>query len=141
LAILVRFGIDHQARAAILERPVERPRHDHRLERRQPAHRARSLKTAAVREGGRNGGLPGVRALGLACASTGRVQVSMNIEDYRRTPLGDVVARVRSEAARRGRIIGLSELVGLVPRDALTGTTPALLGLPRFDPAQIIPED
>jgi hypothetical protein len=27
------------------------------------------------------------------------------------------------------------------PRDALTGTTPALLGLPRFDPAQIIPED
>jgi glutamate formiminotransferase len=96
---------------------------------------------AAVREGGRNGGLPGVRALGLACASTGRVQVSMNIEDYRRTPLGDVVARVRSEAARRGRIIGPSELVGLVPRDALTGTTPALLGLPRFDPAQIIPED
>ena len=96
---------------------------------------------SAVREGGRNGGLPGVRALGLACASSGRVQVSMNIEDYRRTPLGDVVARVRSEAARRGRIIGPSELVGLVPRDALTGTTPALLGLPRFDPAQIIPED
>jgi glutamate formiminotransferase len=96
---------------------------------------------AAVREGGRNGGLPGVRALGLACAGTGRVQVSMNIEDYRRTPLGDVVARVRSEAARRGRIIGASELVGLVPRDALIGTTPVLLGLPRFDPAQIIPED
>ena len=96
---------------------------------------------AAVREGGRDGGLVGVRALGLMCARTGLAQVSMNIEDSRRTPLSDVVARVRSEAARRGRIIGASELVGLVPRDALTGVTPASLGLPRFNPAQIIPED
>lgn len=96
---------------------------------------------AAVREGGDHGGLAGVRALGLMCASTGKAQVSMNIEDFRRTPLRDVVARVRSEAARRGRIIGESELVGLVPRDALTGVTPASLGLPRFNPAQIIPED
>jgi hypothetical protein len=96
---------------------------------------------AAVREGGDGGGLPGVRALGLMCRHTGLAQVSMNIEDYRRTPLWDVVARVRSEAARRGRIIGTSELVGLVPRDALTGITPASLGLPRFNPAQIIPED
>ena len=96
---------------------------------------------AAVREGGADGGLAGVRALGLMCAHTGLAQVSMNIEDYRRTPLGDVVARVRSEAARRGRIIGPSELVGLVPRDALNGITPAALGLPRFNPAQIIPED
>ena len=82
-----------------------------------------------------------MRALGLMCARTGLAQVSMNIEDSRRTPLSDVVARVRSEAARRGRIIGASELVGLVPRDALTGVTPASLGLPRFNPAQIIPED
>lgn len=96
---------------------------------------------AAVREGGRDGGLAGVRALGLLCARSGMAQVSMNIEDYRRTPLRDVVARVRREAARRGRIIGPSELVGLVPRDALTGVTPASLGLPRFNPAQIIPED
>ena len=96
---------------------------------------------AVVREGASGGGLAGVRALGLMCASSGRAQVSMNVEDFRRTPLTEVVARVRSEAARRGPIIGPSELVGLVPRDALNGITPAALGLPRFDPSQIIPED
>ena len=96
---------------------------------------------AAVREGAPGGGLPGVRALGLMCHRTGLAQVSMNIEDYRRTPLGEVVARVRSEAARRGRIIGESELVGLVPRDAFGGSSPASLGLSRFNPAQIVPED
>lgn len=96
---------------------------------------------AAVREGAPGGGLAGVRALGLMCRRTGLAQVSMNIEDYRRTPLGEVVARVRSEAARRGRIIGESELVGLVPRDAFGGSSPASLGLSRFNPAQIVPED
>jgi len=62
----------------------------------------------------------------------------MNIEDFHKTPLAVVVARVRSEATGRGRIIGSSELVGLVPRDALKGSTPALLGLPRFHPAQLV---
>ncbi len=93
---------------------------------------------AAVREGAPGGGLPGVRALGLMCPHRGLPQVSMNIEDFHKTPLAVVVARVRSEATGRGRIIGSSELVGLVPRDALEGSTPALLGLPRFRPAQLV---
>lgn len=62
----------------------------------------------------------------------------MNIEDYRRTSIAEVVARVRSEAGARGRTIAGSELVGLVPRDALEGSTPASLGLPDFCPAQVV---
>ena len=94
-----------------------------------------------MREGAPGGGLPGVRALGLMCATSGRAQVSMNVEDFRRTPLTEVVARVRSEAEARGRIIGPSELVGTVPAAALVGTTAHDLGLPPLRPELIISED
>ena len=93
---------------------------------------------AAVREGGEGGGLPSVRALGLMCARTGLAQVSMNVEDYRRTPLIAVVERVRREAADRGLRAGRSELVGMVPRAALDGASPDDLGLPDLPPAKII---
>jgi glutamate formiminotransferase len=93
---------------------------------------------AAVREGAPGGGLPAVRALGLMCVRTGLAQVSMNVEDYRRTPLLAVVERVRREAAARGLVAGDSELVGLVPRDALAGASPEALGLPVLLPSQVI---
>ncbi|MBM3634047.1 MAG: glutamate formiminotransferase [Actinobacteria bacterium] len=93
---------------------------------------------AAVREGGGGGGLPSVRALGLMCTRTGLAQVSLNVEDYRRTPLMAVVGRVRREAAARGLVAGESELVGMVPRAALGGKCPRDLGLPGLPPAKII---
>ncbi|MGB1711883.1 MAG: glutamate formiminotransferase [Miltoncostaeaceae bacterium] len=93
---------------------------------------------AAVREGGDGGGLQAVRALGLLCLRTGLAQVSMNVEDYRRTPLLAVVERVRRGAAARGLVAGDSELVGLVPRAALAGASPGELGLPRLLPGQVI---
>lgn len=93
---------------------------------------------AAVREGGEGGGLPAVRALGLLCAHTGLAQVSMNVEDYRRTPPLAVVGRVRQEAAARGLVAGASELVGLIPRAALRGASPEDLGLPALHPEQVI---
>lgn len=93
---------------------------------------------AAVREGGAGGGLPSVRALGLMCARTGLAQVSMNVEDYRRTPPLAVVRRVRQEAAARGLVPGASELVGLIPRAALGGASPQELGLPVLRPEQVI---
>ena len=92
----------------------------------------------AVREGGDGGGLPSVRALGLVCPRTGLAQVSMNVEDYRRTPLPAVVEMVWREAAARGLVAGESELVGLVPRAALAGPSPGQLGLPGLRPDQII---
>ena len=64
-----------------------------------------------LRESG--GGLPGVRALGLFLPDRGRAQVSTNVEDYRRTPLRDVVEAVRREAP-----VAEAELVGLAPEAA-----------------------
>ena len=98
---------------------------------------ARSI-AAAVRDGGEGGGLPSVRALGLRCPRSGLAQVSMNVEDYCRTPLAAVVGKVRDEAAARGLVAGESELVGMIPREALAGASPADLGLPALPPQQVI---
>ena len=68
---------------------------------------------AAVRE--RDGGLPGVQALGLRLASSGRAQVSMNLIDVDATPLHVVVERVTELAAAHGTAVATGELVGLMP--------------------------
>jgi glutamate formiminotransferase len=85
-----------------------------------------------------SGGLPGVRALGFYLPEHGMAQVSMNLEDYRRTPPQAIVAAVRREADRLGVEVGDSELVGLIPAQAFGGATPGSLGLPRFRPGQLL---
>ncbi|MEQ9336192.1 MAG: glutamate formimidoyltransferase [Miltoncostaeaceae bacterium] len=89
-----------------------------------------------VREAG--GGLPGVRALGLYLPEAGMVQVSMNIEDYVASPVPAVIAAVRRQAERLGIGSGDAELVGLIPRAALGGSTPASLGIAGFRPGMIV---
>ena len=68
-----------------------------------------------VREGGPDG-LPGLRAIGLALAEQGVVQVSTNVEDHERVPLARVV-----EAVARHARVAAAELVGLAPERALDG--------------------
>ena len=79
---------------------------------------------AAVRE--RGGGLPAVRAIGLFLAARGRVQVSMNLLDYRVTAPAAALATVERLAAEAGVAVAGTELVGLVPEAALPGLDPAL---------------
>ena len=67
----------------------------------------------------RDGGLPGVQALGFYLAAEGVAQVSMNVLDHARTPLWRIWERVRELAMREGAAIRDSELIGLVPRAAL----------------------
>jgi glutamate formiminotransferase len=66
----------------------------------------------AVRE--RDGGLPGVRALGLEMEG-GRAQVSMNLTAPDRTGIEAAFAAVAGEARRLGGSVVRTELVGLVP--------------------------
>lgn len=85
-----------------------------------------------VRE--KNGGLPGVRALGLLLPGRHIVQVSMNLTDYRRTNMVrafDAVARFAE--AERVEILE-SELVGLAPSAALGGAAPGDLRMKPLDP-------
>jgi glutamate formiminotransferase len=78
------------------------------------------------------GGLPAVQALGLPLASRGRVQVSMNLLDHRVSPIPVVYDRVAEAAARRDIAVERGELVGLAPRAAFAGRTPASVGLADF---------
>jgi glutamate formiminotransferase len=91
---------------------------------------------AVVREAG--GGFAGVRALGLALPEAGRVQVSMNVEDYEASPLHEVVARVGREAAARGAEVLGSEVVGLLPADAAIAAAAAPLGLAALDRSRVL---
>jgi glutamate formiminotransferase / 5-formyltetrahydrofolate cyclo-ligase len=91
---------------------------------------------AVVRE--RDGGFPGVRALGLELASTGLVQVSMNVEDYEAAALHEIVARVEQEAAARGAEVAGSELVGLMPAAAAVAAAGATLRIDGFDASRVL---
>ncbi len=91
---------------------------------------------ARVRE--RGGGLVGVRALGLPLVAQGSAQVSMNLEQPLIAGPAQAMAAVRAEAERIGATLGPSELVGLVPKDAIRGATLADLGLERLEPRQLV---
>ena len=91
---------------------------------------------AAVRE--RDGGFPGVRALGLDLPRAGLVQVSMNIEDWEAAALHLVVAAVEREAAaHRAEVVG-SELVGLMPGGAAAAAAGAALRIEGFDASRVL---
>jgi len=80
----------------------------------------------AVRESG--GGLKHIRALGLFV--NGRAQVSLNLTDFRVTGLYPALEAVRHEAAKHGATVIQTELVGLMPQQALFDAALAYLQLP-----------
>jgi glutamate formiminotransferase len=90
----------------------------------------------AVRESG--GGLPGVQALGVRLASSGRAQVSMNLIDLDRVELHEVVERVVREASGRGIAFESAELVGLLPAAAVLAAAAEPLRLPALGPSRIL---
>ncbi|MBD0337764.1 MAG: glutamate formimidoyltransferase [Thermoleophilia bacterium] len=96
---------------------------------------AREL-AALVRESG--GGYPGVRALGLDLPRAGRVQVSMNVEDYEAAALHELVARIEREAATRGAEVESAELVGLMPAAAAVAAAGAILRIEGFDVSRVV---
>jgi glutamate formiminotransferase len=96
---------------------------------------------SAVRE--RDGGLPAVRAMGVPLASRGgppedRVQVSMNLLDWRATPPAAAYAAVAALAEKHGARVEASEIVGLAPAGALDGVDPADLRLRGFSPDMLL---
>lgn len=90
----------------------------------------------AVRES--EGGLPAVKALGVPLESRGRVQVSLNLTDYRRTSPYAALAAVEREAAARGVRVAECELVGLMPEGAVAGVVREALRLPGFGWGEVL---
>jgi len=85
-----------------------------------------------------SGGLPAVQALGFELNDPPRVQVSMNLLDFRRTSLSQVWREVERRATEAGVKILRGELIGLVPLDAALQVTADALKLDRFDRTRVI---
>jgi len=85
---------------------------------------------------GSSGGFRYVKALGLSVE--GRAQVSMNLTDYRRTPIHRVMEMIRCEAARYGVGVASSEIIGLVPQQALLEAALYCLQLDDFSLEQVL---
>ena len=85
-----------------------------------------------------SGGLRYCKALGIELKDRGMVQVSMNMTDYTRTALYRVVELIRAEARRYGVTIAGSEIIGLVPMEALLDSAAYYLGLEGFSMDQVL---
>ncbi len=95
-------------------------------------------KAIAKKVRARDGGLPEVKALGFEIAERQRAQVSMNLTDYRTTPIPRIFSAVRAEAERLGTGVEESEIVGLVPDDALLDAAEEFLRLQGFERSRIL---
>lgn len=88
----------------------------------------------------RSGGFMYCKALGFAIEERNCVQVSMNLVNYKKTPIHRVFEVVKAEAARYGVNVTSSEIVGLVPNDALIKGIDYYLRLENFTKDQIFEE-
>ncbi|MEO8191041.1 MAG: glutamate formimidoyltransferase [Acidobacteriota bacterium] len=84
------------------------------------------------------GGFRYVKAMGVELADRGIVQVSINMTNFRKTPLHRVFECVKSEAERHGVAIVGSEIVGLTPADALFMAAEHYLRLEGFSSEQVL---
>lgn len=86
----------------------------------------------------KDGGLTFVKALSFYIEERKQVQISMNLTNFRKTPIYRAFELIRIEAARYGLSITGSEVVGLVPLDALLNTVSYYIGLEGFKKGQIL---
>jgi glutamate formiminotransferase len=85
-----------------------------------------------------SGGLPHVKALGFHLRDKGMVQVSMNLTDYTVTPISKVFLEVVKEADARGVEVAESEIIGLMPLDAVCDLAGRFLRDPSFTSNQVL---
>jgi glutamate formiminotransferase len=77
------------------------------------------------------GGMRGVKAIGVSV--NGRAQVSMNITDFRATPMGQIYAAVRVLAGSHGAVVTEGEIIGLIPQEAYDAEAEWVRAIPGFD--------
>jgi glutamate formiminotransferase len=85
-----------------------------------------------------SGGLRYCKAMGVALKEKNMVQVSMNMTDYTKTALYRSFELIKTEAARYGVTVAGSEIVGLVPMEALIDTAVYYLGMENFSMEQVL---
>ena len=85
-----------------------------------------------------SGGLRYCKGIGIELKDRGIVQVSMNMTDYTKTALYRVFELIRIEARRHGVNVVGSEVIGLVPMEALIDSAAYYLGLEDFSMEQVL---
>lgn len=100
----------------------------------------RTAKAIAGRVRERDGGLPGVRAIGVGLERQGVVELSTNVHDPFKVPLRILAEAVRREAEQEGVAVVAGRLVGVAPAAALEGF-PEDLPLRGFDPKRHVLEN
>lgn len=86
----------------------------------------------------KDGGFAFVKSLAFYLEDKRMVQISMNLTNYKKTPIYRVFEMVKMEAARYGVSVVESEIVGLVPMDAMIEATKFYLQLNSFKNDQIL---
>lgn len=89
----------------------------------------------------KDGGLPGIKAMGFFLDDLQCAQVSMNVCNFEATGLERVYQEIEKLAREKGVAIRMSELVGLAPRAAITPGLPGRIRLHDFDPKKQIVEE
>jgi glutamate formiminotransferase / formiminotetrahydrofolate cyclodeaminase len=86
----------------------------------------------------KDGGLPGIRAMGFMLDELKMAQVSVNVVDYRKTSLATLTQVVTEKAALKGVEVHESELIGLAPADALITSGAQYLRVRGFGPDMLL---
>jgi glutamate formiminotransferase len=97
-----------------------------------------AAKDIAKRIREKDGGLPGIRALGVPLHSKKIVQITINITHYKKTGLKALMDRIKKECEAKKISILHTELVGLVPKDATFPGMKENLMLDDFDEGKIL---
>jgi len=84
------------------------------------------------------GGYRFCKALGFEIKERDQVQISMNLVNYPKTPVFRVFESIKAEAARYGVNVTSSEIVGLIPNDALLAVSDYYLRLENFSDEQVL---
>lgn len=85
-----------------------------------------------------SGGMPHVKALGFHLKEKSMVQVSMNLTDYTVTPISKVFLEIEREAETRGVEVAESEIIGLMPLDAVCDLAGRFLKVQNFSSNQVL---
>ena len=91
-------------------------------------------KDIAKRVRASGGGLPAVRAKEIDLAARGQVQISTVLTDYKTSSMARVLSEVSKMAAGHGAGVLTTEIVGLLPREALIDFAVETLNLENFNP-------